>query len=146
MDLPDAVWAYQQEMVDGAVRRGLDAGFTRSMRPNRPWVEGLLLICPGGVVGSWAGHRCWFVSVDGKWCFEHNSMLADVVERRQNGMRSVTVLEAVDGSLVEAVMARSRGGAHTLVEAVGWRVDNATLVPIGKRHGGRYDLPACDRA
>lgn len=142
MRLPEAAWAHQQELVNAAVDGGFRTGFTRSGRPVPPWISGSLLVCPGAVVGSWAGHRCWFVSVDDKWCFEDPAVMADYVIRQgEHGMRSLTVLPAGEGSLVELVSARSRGGSHELIEAIGWRVTHAELVPAGRRRSGHYEVP-----
>ena len=91
-------------------------------------------------MGGWGSHRCQFVSVDNQWCFEHELVVADVIERGKNGMQSITILQIEDGMLVEAVAAKSHGATHTLVEAVGWRIENATLVPFGRRRGGKYPI------
>lgn len=141
MELPEAALQFQEELIAAAVAHGLGEGFGRSGKPNLPWIEGALLICPGGLLGSWAGHRCRFVSVEGQWCFEHKLVLADVVEREKGRLFSVTVLPASEGLLVEAVSARSRGSVHMLVEAVGWRVVKGELLFVGRRKSGKYPLP-----
>lgn len=145
MDLPGAAWAFHQEQVDAAVAEGFAAGFDRAGRPRDPWLVGVLLVCPGGLSENGMSHRCRFVSVDGIWCFERAEAAADVIgwgAGPARHMRSVTVVAAGEGWLVESVAGRAGSGGHRLVEAVGWRVEGGTLVAVGRRRGGRYEAPS----
>ena len=57
---------------DAIIGAAFEIGFGRDGLGVLPWVEGNLIICPGGMVskgskGSRASHRCRFVSIDDCW-------------------------------------------------------------------------------
>ena len=50
---------------DAIIAAGFESGFGRDGLGVLPWVEGNVIVCPGGVVSkSKTSHRCRFVSVD----------------------------------------------------------------------------------
>jgi hypothetical protein len=105
-------------------------------RPGVPYIANGLLMCPGGMVESFGSHRCRFVSVDGIWCFERADQIVDEIRWApwpKRSMRSITILKAVDGQLVESVSARLVEGAHELIRAQYWQVVDGALESVGRR-------------
>ena len=73
-ELHDAAEVIRQVQIERAIGSGdhdaiiesaFDTGFGRDGLGVQPWVEGSVIVCPGGLVSkSKASHRCRFVSVD----------------------------------------------------------------------------------
>ena len=56
---------------DAIISAAFESGFGRDGLGVLPWVEGNLIICPGGMVSkSRASHRCRFVSVNDCWIWD----------------------------------------------------------------------------
>ena len=56
---------------DAIVAAAFEVGFGRDGLGVLPWVEGSVVICPGGLVSkSKTSHRCRFVSVDDVWVWD----------------------------------------------------------------------------
>jgi hypothetical protein len=118
---------------DALVEDGFSRGFSRQGEPCRPWLMSGVLVCPGGLrETSRLSHRCAFVSVDGSWVWETDS-LADVVRHvtgRAHEVRSVTLVPAYDGMELDFVKAKTRNGVHEVVQVLRFRVEGASLVEI----------------
>ncbi len=118
---------------DALVEDGFSRGFSRQGEPCHPWLISGVLVCPGGLrETSRLSHRCAFVSVDGSWVWETDS-LADVVRHltgRVHEMRSVTLIPAYDGMEFDFVRAKTRNGVHEVVQVSRFRVDGTSLVEI----------------
>ncbi len=112
------------------VDEAFNLAFDRRGRPRLPYLAGELLVCPGGLAGTWQGHRCRFVSVDGLWCWEHPAVAADEI-RSSTGparlLQSVTVIDPAAVTLVEAVKSRCDWGVHRLLETTAFRIAGQQL-------------------
>ncbi len=159
-DLPDADLHHVAELVrqlqteraiiggdhDAIIAAAFEIGFGRDGLGVLPWVEGNLIICPGGMVAkSRASHRCRFISIDDCWVWDSGLLLRE--DKRSSpgtdeGFRAIALVPLVDGLTLDVVMGRSRQGQHAVEHVVSYEVRGGTLVEVGQRtvnahHGGR---------
>lgn len=63
---------------DAIIAAGFETGFGRDGLGVLPWVEGSVIVCPGGMVSkSKSSHRCRFVSVDDVWVWDSGLLLRE---------------------------------------------------------------------
>jgi len=63
---------------DAIIAAGFESGFGRDGLGILPWVEGSVIVCPGGVVSkSKTSHRCRFISVDDVWVWDSGLLLRE---------------------------------------------------------------------
>ncbi|MGA1075915.1 MAG: hypothetical protein ACO307_12410, partial [Ilumatobacteraceae bacterium] len=63
---------------DALIARAFEIGFSRDGLAVNPWIEGDLIVCPGGMVSkSRTSHRCRFVSVDDVWVWDSGLLLRE---------------------------------------------------------------------
>ncbi len=121
--------------LDAIVEEGFRRGFDAKGHPGPPYLEGRILVCPGGKVSSSAlSHQCRFVAVGDGWVWEHPDVLCDEIRPRGRfSSASITLLVARDGLELESVTSKARGGAHARMHSEGYRVVGDTLVGTGRR-------------
>ena len=123
--------------LDAVIAHGFEVGFGRDDLAVLPWVEGRLVICPGGLVGtSRGGHRCRFVSVDDVWIWESDDLVREdkrSIAGARDGFRAVAVLPLVDGLGLDVVSGRARGGQHSVELVVSMEVRRGELVEVAQR-------------
>jgi hypothetical protein len=131
---------------DAIISAAFESGFGRDGLGVLPWVEGNLIICPGGMVSkSRASHRCRFVSVDDYWIWDCSMLLRE--DKRSSpgtdeGFRAIALLPLVDGLGFDVVSGRARQSQHSVEHVVSYEVRGGELVEVGQRtvkanHGGR---------
>jgi len=131
---------------DAIIGAAFETGFGRDGLGVVPWVEGSLIICPGGMVSkSRASHRCRFVSVDDCWIWDCSMLLRE--DKRSSpgtddGFRAIALLPLVDGLGLDVVSGRARQGQHSVEHVVSYEVRAGELVEVSQRtvnanHGGR---------
>ena len=135
-----------REHLDAVIGAAFEVGFGRDGLGVLPWVEGNLIICPGGMVSkSRASHRCRFVSVDDCWIWDCSMLLRE--DKRSSpgtdeGFRAIALLPLVDGLGLDVVSGRARQGQHSVEHIVSYQVRSGELVEVSQRtvnanHGGR---------
>ncbi len=63
---------------DAIIANAFEMAFGRDGLAVLPWVEGNVVVCPGGMVSkSKASHKCRFVSVDDTWIWESHLLLRE---------------------------------------------------------------------
>ena len=131
---------------DAIISAAFESGFSRDGLGVLPWIEGNLIICPGGMVSkSRASHRCRFVSVDDCWIWDCSMLLRE--DKRSSpgtdeGFRAIALLPLVDGLGFDVVSGRARQGQHSVEHVVSYEVRSGELVEVSQRtvkanHGGR---------
>lgn len=130
---------------DAVVEDGFRTGFGRDGLAVQPWVRGVFVVCPGGLVAkNRANHRCQFVSVDDTWIWESHHLIHE--EKRStpgsdDGFRAVALLPIVEGMGLDVVRARMRQGQHQVERVVSLVVRRGELVEVAQRtvsaHGAR---------
>lgn len=122
---------------DAIIAAGFESGFGRDGLGVLPWVEGGVIVCPGGMVSkSKTNHRCRFVSVDDVWVWESGLLLRE--DKRSSpgttdGFRAVALLPLVDGTELDVVTGRARSGQHAVDHVVSYEVRAGDLVEVSQR-------------
>ncbi len=122
---------------DAIVGAAFESAFGRDGLGMLPWVEGSVIVCPGGMVSkSKASHRCRFVSVDGSWVWESGLLLRE--DKRSSpgsdqGFRAVALLPLIDGTELDVVSGRARSGQHSVDHVVSFEVRGGELVEVSQR-------------
>jgi hypothetical protein len=122
---------------DAVIARAFEVGFGRDGLAVGPWIEGDLIVCPGGMVSkSRTSHRCRFVSVDDVWVWDSGLLLRE--DKRSSpgvddGFRAVALLPVVDGTSLDVVSGRARSGGHAVEHVVSFEVRSGELVEVAQR-------------
>lgn len=128
--------------VDTLIARSFEVAFGKDGLGVMPWIERFpdgseLLVCPGSLVAkSRTNHRCRFVSVDDVWVWDSGLTLRE--DKRsspgvEDGFRAVAILPVVDGTEVDVVTGRARGGGHAVEHVVSFVVRDGELTEVSQR-------------
>lgn len=129
---------------DAIIAHGFETGFGHDCLGIDPWIEGDVIVCPGGLVAkSRSSHRCRFVSVDDVWVWESGLLLRE--DKRSSpgaadGFRAVALLPVVDGMAVDVVSGRARSAGHSVERVVSYEVRGGELVEVGQRNVVARDM------
>jgi len=122
---------------DAIIASAFETGFGRDGLGVLPWVEGSVVVCPGGMVSkSKASHKCRFVSVDDCWIWESQLLLRE--DKRSSpgtdeGFRAVALLPLVDGTGLDVVTGRARSGQHSVEHVISYEIRGGDLVEVSQR-------------
>ena len=122
---------------DAIIAAGFESGFGRDGLGVLPWVEGNVIVCPGGLVSkSKTSHRCRFVSVDDVWVWDSGLLLRE--DKRSSpgtdeGFRAIALVPLVDGTELDVVTGRARSGQHSVDHVVSYEVRGGDLVEVSQR-------------
>jgi hypothetical protein len=122
---------------DAIIASAFETGFGRDGLGLLPWVEGTVIVCPGGMVAkSTTNHRCRFVSVDDVWVWDSGLLLRE--DKRsspgaESGFRAVALVPLVDGTELDVVTGRARGGQHSVDHVVSYEVRAGELIEVSQR-------------
>ena len=122
---------------DAIIAAGFETGFGRDGLGMLPWVEGSVIVCPGGMVSkSKTSHRCRFVSVDDVWVWDSGLLLRE--DKRSSpgtdeGFRAVALVPLVDGTALDVVSGKARSGQHSVDHVVSYEVRGGELVEVSQR-------------
>ncbi len=142
-DLAEVVRQVQIERAIGAgdqdaiIAAAFEVGFGRDGLGVLPWVEGSVIVCPGGTVAkSKSSHRCRFVSVDDVWVWDSGLLLRE--DKRSSpgtdeGFRAIALVPIVDGTELDVVSGRARSGRHSVEHVVSYEVRGGELVEVSQR-------------
>ena len=152
-ELHDLTKVVRQVQIERAITSGdheaiianaFENGFGRNGLGLLPWVEGNVVVCPGGLVAkSRASHRCRFVSVDDVWVWDSGLLLRE--DKRstpgvQNGFRAVALVPLVDGMALDVVAGRARSGQHSVDQVVSYEVRDGLLYEVSQRNVATADM------
>lgn len=122
---------------DAVIARAFEIGFGRDGLGVMPWIEGDLIVCPGGMISkSRTSHRCRFISIDDVWVWDSGLLLRE--DKRSSpgtddGFRAVALVPLVDGTSVDVVSGRARSGSHAVEHVVSFEVRQGDLVEVAQR-------------
>ncbi len=123
--------------LDEVVANAFEVGFGRDGLGLLPWIEGDVIVCPGGLVSrSRTSHRCRFVSVDDTWVWESSELIRE--DKRsspgaEDGFRAVALVPVVDGMALDVVSGKARQGQHSVERVVSYEVRRGDLVEVSQR-------------
>ncbi len=142
--------AARQEQARRAVERGdldeiiaqaFETGFGNDGLAHLPWIEGTVLVCPGGLVwSSRTSHTCRFVSIDDTWVWDSHDLIRE--DKRstpgsRDGFRAVALLPVLEGMEVDVVSGKARQGQHSVDRVVSYEVRSGDLVEVAQRDVSR---------
>lgn len=122
---------------DAIIARAFDLGFGRDGLGVLPWVDGEVIVCPGGLVTkSRTNHRCKFVSVDDVWVWDSGLLMRE--DKRSSpgtddGFRAVALIPVIDGTELDVVTGRAKAGGHSIDHIVSFEVRGGDLVEVSQR-------------
>ena len=123
---------------DAIVAAAFETGFGRDGLGVLPWVEGNVVICPGGLVSkSKTSHRCRFVSVDDVWVWDSGLLLRE--DKRsspgtEEGFRAIALVPLVDGTELDVVTGKARSGQHSVDHVISYEIRDGNLVEVSQRN------------
>lgn len=122
---------------DAIIAAAFETAFGRDGLAVLPWVEGNVVVCPGGMVSkSRSSHKCRFVSVDDAWVWESSLLLRE--DKRASpgtdeGFRAIALLPLVDGTGIDVVTGKARSGQHSVDHVVSYEIRGGELVEVSQR-------------
>jgi hypothetical protein len=122
---------------DAIIANGFEVGFGRDGIGVLPWIEGDVIVCPGGLISkSRTSHRCRFVSVDDVWVWDCGLLLRE--DKRSSpgavdGFRAIALIPVVDGTELDVVSGRAKQGGHAVEHVVSYEVRGGDLVEVSQR-------------
>jgi len=123
--------------TDAIIARAFEVGFGRDGLGVMPWIEGDVLVCPGGLVSkSRTSHRCRFVSIDDVWVWDSGLLMRE--DKRSSpgvddGFRAIALVPVIDGTGIDVVSGRARSGGHAVEHVVSYEVRAGELVEVSQR-------------
>lgn len=123
--------------LDEIIAQAFEIGFGNDGLAVLPWVEGTVVVCPGGLISSSrASHTCRFVSVNDIWIWDSYELIRE--DKRstpgaKDGFRAVALLPALEGMSLDVVSGKARSGQHSVDKVVSYVVKKGELVEVSQR-------------
>lgn len=123
--------------LDAVISNAFEVGFGRDGLGLLPWVEGDVVVCPGGLIAkSKTSHRCRFVSVDDTWIWESGELIRE--DKRStpgtdDGFRAIALVPLLDGLALDVVSGKARRGQHSVERVVSYEIRSGELVEVSQR-------------
>lgn len=126
--------------LDAIIANAFEVGFGRDGLGVNPWLEGNVIVCPGGIISkSRSSHRCRFVSVDDTWIWESGELIREdkrSIPGTEDGFRAVALLPPLNGMELDVVSGKARGGQHSVDKVISYVVRRGSLVEVSQRTVG----------
>ncbi len=130
--------AIERGDIDEIIAEGFDEAFGGDGLGSDPYLEGNLVVCPGGL--SWTSktsHTCRFVSVNDTWVWDSVELIRE--DKRsspgsRDGFRAIALIPAATGTTLDVVTGKARAGGHQVTRVVSYRVDPDGLTQISQRN------------
>jgi hypothetical protein len=123
--------------LDAIIANAFEVGFGRDGLGVNPWVEGNVVVCPGGIISkSRASHRCRFISVDDTWIWESGELIREdkrSIPGTEDGFRAVALLPILNGMELDVVSGKARSGQHSVDKVISYVVKRGDLVEVSQR-------------
>ena len=123
--------------LEAVIARAFEIGFGRDGLGVTPWVEGDVVVCPGGLISkSRTSHRCRFVSIDDVWVWDSGLLMRE--DKRStpgtdDGFRAVAVIPVIDGTEIDVVTGRARTGGHSVEHVTSLEIRGGALIEVSQR-------------
>lgn len=144
--LADLSQAVNQDQAKRAVARGdldqiiaqaFEIGFGADGLATQPWVEGTVIVCPGGLVySSRSSHVCRFVSVNDVWIWDSIELIREdkrSTPGNRDGFRAVGLLPALEGMEIDFVCGKARSGQHAVDKVFSYVIKKGALAEVSQR-------------
>ncbi len=123
--------------LDQIIAQGFEIGFGRDGLGVLPWIEGDVIVCPGGLISKTrSSHKCRFVSIDNTWVWESSELIRE--DKRStpgadDGFRAVALVPVLNGMGLDVVSGKARSGQHQLEKVISYEVRRGKLVEVSQR-------------
>lgn len=127
--------------LDEIIAQAFETGFGNDGLALLPWIEGTVLVCPGGLVwSSRTSHTCRFASIDDTWVWESHELIRE--DKRstpgsRDGFRAVALLPILEGMEIDVVSGKARQGQHSVDRVVSYEIRSGDLVEVAQRNVAR---------
>lgn len=123
--------------LDEIVANGFEVGFARDGLAVLPWLEGNVVVCPGGLIwSSRTNHVCRFVSVNDCWVWDAPELIREdkrSIAGTRDGFRAVALIPATERTKLDVVSGKARAGQHSVDRVVSYVVRNGELEEVSQR-------------
>lgn len=123
--------------LDEIIAQAFETGFGSDGLALLPWVEGTVVVCPGGLIwSSRASHVCRFVNVNDSWVWDSHELIREdkrSIPGQRDGFRAVALVPALEGMEVDVVSGKARGGQHQVDRVVSYVVRRGQLDEVSQR-------------
>ncbi len=122
---------------DAIIAEAFETGFGRDGLAHLPWVEGAVIVCPGGLISkSKSNHTCRFISVDDTWVWESAELIVETKRSTpgpKDGFRAVALVPIIEGMELDVVSGKARSGQHSVDKVVSFEVRKGQLHEVSQR-------------
>lgn len=127
--------------LDEIIAQAFEAGFANDGLATLPWVEGTVVVCPGGLIrSSRSSHVCRFVNVNDTWVWDSHELIREdkrSIPGQRDGFRAVALVPALEGMELDVVSGKARGGQHSVDRVVSYVVRRGELDEVSQRNVNR---------
>ncbi len=130
--------------LDQIIAQAFETGFGNDGLALLPWIEGTVVVCPGGLIwSSRSSHVCRFVNIDDTWVWDSHDLIRE--DKRstpgaKDGFRAVALVPALEGMAVDVVSGKARAGQHSVDRVVSYVVKRGELVEVSQRAINRQGM------
>lgn len=120
------------------IDQAFEEGFGRDGLGHLPWIEGSVVVCPGGIITkSRSSHRCRFISINDNWVWDCGELLRE--DKRStpgalDGFRAIALVPVLDGMELDVVSGRARSGQHQVDKVVSFKIKKGALIEVAQRN------------
>ncbi len=123
--------------LDAIIVNAFESGFGRDGLGVNPWIEGNVIVCPGGIISkSRSTHRCRFISVNDTWIWDSGELIREdkrSLPGAESGFRAVALLPVLNGMALDVVNGKARGGQHSVDRVTSYVVKRGQLHEVSQR-------------
>ena len=123
--------------LDAIIADAFESGFGRDGLGADPWVEGNVVVCPGGIISkSKSSHRCRFVSINDTWIWDSQELIREdkrSIAGTNDGFSAVALLPVLNGMELDVVSGKARSGQHSVDRVVSYVIKRGKLVEVSQR-------------
>ncbi|MEM7324958.1 MAG: hypothetical protein AAF531_17860 [Actinomycetota bacterium] len=130
--------------LDEIIAHAFEAGFANDGLAVLPWVEGSVVVCPGGLIwSSRSSHVCRFASINDTWVWDSYELIREdkrSIAGTRDGFRAVALVPALEGMTIDMVSGKARQGQHSVDRVVSFVVKKGELVEVSQRDVSRTGM------
>lgn len=130
--------------LDEIIAQAFEIGFANDGLAVLPWIEGSVVVCPGGLIwSSRASHVCRFASINDTWVWDSYELIREdkrSIAGTRDGFRAVALVPALEGMTIDMVSGKARQGQHSVGRVVSYVVKKGELVEVSQRDVSRSGM------
>ncbi len=130
--------------LDEIIAQAFESGFANDGLATLPWIEGTVVVCPGGLIrSSRTSHVCRFVNVNDSWVWDSHELIREdkrSTPGERDGFRAVALVPALEGMEIDVVSGKARGGQHSVGRVVSYVIRKGELDEVSQRNVSRQGM------